>query len=202
MNQIMPRTVIFVTRPIGPLVARHGVTSPAPWPPVAARPGIFGSTGRPPSLRQEHKEACVCRQCFGVRRVLAAKNCVHSTSDLSGYSTFNDRPFNHKVCDLWHFISWQVWLNIAGLCILGFGFRSRVGYDFSVVAVLGTCRIFHCDDFHLDHVVGLDAVVVIGVGLRNGREKLRIFWGSVCDFCRCTWFAIYLYPWCLWSVRG
>lgn len=74
LNQIMPRIVLFVTRPIGPLLARHGVTSPAPVSPRGQPgPGISGYTGRLPSLRQEHKEACLCRQRFGVRRALAAK---------------------------------------------------------------------------------------------------------------------------------
>lgn len=43
------------------------------------------------------------------------------------------------------------------------------------VGSLGTCCVFYCDDFHLDDVVHVDAVVVVGVGLRNGREELRIF---------------------------
>ena len=71
----------------------------------------------------------------------------------------------------------QVWPSIAGLRILGFGCRSRVGYVFPVVWAGGleTCYVFYCDDFHLDHVVHVDAVVAVGVGLRNGRERLRIF---------------------------
>lgn len=74
LNQFMPRSVLFVTRPIGPLLARHGVTSPAPVSP-RGQPALefSGSTGRLPSLHQEHKEACLCRQRFGVRGALAAK---------------------------------------------------------------------------------------------------------------------------------
>lgn len=128
---------------------------------------------------------------------------MHSTSDLFGYSTLNDRPFNQKVRDRipLHFAASfeQVRPSIAGLCILGFGCRSRVGYDFPVVWVggLGACCVFYCDNFHLDHGVDVDTVVVVGVGLRNGREKLRIFRGF------CLWLlSLYVvcclcYPWCL-----
>ena len=106
---------------------------------------------------------------------------MHSTSDLSCHSTLEDRPLNRKVCDPipLHFASCfeQVWPSIGGLRILGFGCRSRVGYVSPVVWAGGlrTCYVFYCDDFHLDHVVHVDAVVVVGVGLRNGRERLRIF---------------------------
>lgn len=128
---------------------------------------------------------------------------MHSTYDLSAYSTLNDRPFNQKVRDPipLHFAACfeQVRPSIAGLCILGFGCRSRVGYDFPVVweGGLGTCCVFHCDDFHLDYVVDVDAVVVVGVGLRNDE-------GEVADLLRvCLWllslyvFCCFCYPWCL-----
>lgn len=139
LNQITPRIVLLVTRPIGPLLARHGVTSPAPVPPPgAARPGISGSTGRLLSLRQEHKEACRCRQRFGVRGALAAKlRALHIGSILPlhfgrsaaqpqgvwSHSASFRVVFWTSLAEYWRIAHFRVWVSIEGrVC-----FSRRVG---------------------------------------------------------------------------
>lgn len=108
-----------------PCLHGHGVTSPAPVPPLE----FSGSTGRLPSPCQEHKEACLCRQRFGVRGALAAKlralhiwslrllhferSAVQPEGPWSHSASFRGvfRTGSAEYCRIVHF---RVWVSIEG----------------------------------------------------------------------------------------